>query len=168
MLCYWIISSLYVIERSPLSYTCFANISSCSEGCLFTFSMALFALQKECSLMNLTYSLSWNHLTRPFIILFVLGTLALPGLLDFDLSGVKTQVWCSCVPSRIEHRGHPVWALVQPMPRFYLPGRDLWTRSLRSSTSEILGMTSSPPFDSSSSIVEESSEGCPGRTEKSI
>ena len=163
MLCYWIISSLYIIERNPLSYTCFKNISSCSVGCLFTFSMVLFA-----SLMNLTCSLSWNHLTWPVIILFVLGALALPGLLDFDLSGVKTQVWCSCVPSRIEHRGHPLWALVQPMPQFYLPGSDLWTRSLRSSTSEILGMTSSPPFDSSSSIAEESSEGCPGKTEKSI
>ena len=108
------------------------------------------------------------YLTWPFIILFVLGALALPGLLDFGLSGVKAQVWCSCVPSRIEHRGPPVRAPVQPTPWFYLPGRDLWTRSLRSSTSEILGMTSSPPFDSSSSIAEESSEGCPGKTEKSI
>ena len=112
-----------------------------------------------------------SELEPPHVALYYslcFGALALPGLLDFDLSGVKTQVWCSCVPSRIKHRGHPLWALVQPMPLFYLPGSDLWTRSLRSSTSEILGMTSSPPFDSSSSIAEESSEGCPGKTEKSI
>ena len=159
----------YIYHRNKhLIIHMLCKFSSYSLGCLFTFSKALFASQKECSLMNLTCSLSWNHLTWPFIILFVLGALDLPGLLDFDPSGVQTQVWCSCVPSRVKHSGHPVCALVQLMPRFYLPGRDLWTRSLRSSTSEILGMTSSPPFDSSSSIAEESSEGCPGKTQKSI
>jgi len=57
----------------------------------------------------------------------------------------------------------PKVGLVQPMPRFYLPGRDLWTRSLRSSTSEILGMTSKPHLDSSSSIAGESTEEGPGK-----
>ena len=161
MLCYYIISSLYIIERNPLSYTCFANISSCSVGCLFLDGIVCITYEPY-----LLSELEPPHVALYYSLCF--GALALPGLLDFDLSGVKTQVWCSCVPSRIKHRGHPLWALVQPMPLFYLPGSDLWTRSLRSSTSEILGMTSSPPFDSSSSIAEESSEGCPGKTEKSI
>ena len=116
--------------------------------------------------MNPTCSLSGNHLTWPFIILFVFSALALAALLDFLFFwGQKSSLVLLC-PTKNQTQGHtpsPRWGLVQPMPRFYLPGRDLWTRSLRSSTSEILGMTSKPHLDSSSSIAGESTEEGPGK-----
>ena len=45
-------SCLYILEIKPLSVASFANIFSCSVGCLFTFLMVSFAVQKLVSLIR--------------------------------------------------------------------------------------------------------------------
>ena len=45
-------SCLYILEINPLSVASFANIFSCSEGCLFVLFIASFAVQKHLSLIR--------------------------------------------------------------------------------------------------------------------
>ena len=59
-------SCLYILEFNPLSDVSFAIIFSHSEGCLFTFLIVYFAVQK---LLNLLRS----HLSTSFFISVTLG-----------------------------------------------------------------------------------------------
>jgi len=45
-------SCLYILEINPLLVVLFAIIFSCSEGCLFTFLIVSFAVQKLLSLIR--------------------------------------------------------------------------------------------------------------------
>ena len=58
-------SCLYILEINPLSVASFANIFSCSVGCLFTLLMVSFAVQK-------LFCLIGSHL---FISVFISNTL---------------------------------------------------------------------------------------------
>ena len=65
---FWILSCmscLYILEINPLSVASFANIFSCSEGCLFVLFMVSFAVQKLLSFIR-------SHL---FIFIFIFITL---------------------------------------------------------------------------------------------
>ena len=60
------ISCLYMLDINPLLVISFANISSCSVGCLFVLSVVSFALQKLFSLIR-------SHLFTFAFISFALG-----------------------------------------------------------------------------------------------
>ena len=45
-------SCLYILEIKPLLFSLFANIFSCSVGCLFVLFMVFFAVQKLLSLIR--------------------------------------------------------------------------------------------------------------------
>ena len=48
----YILSCLFILESNPLLLTCFANIFSHSESCLFILFMVSFAVQKLLSLIR--------------------------------------------------------------------------------------------------------------------
>lgn len=56
----WVISSLYILDTSPLWDTWFENIFSLSVGCLFTFLMVSFDAQMILILMMFNLSRHWN------------------------------------------------------------------------------------------------------------
>ena len=65
VVCFFILSCLYILEINPLSVAPFANIFSHSEGCVFILFMVSFAVQKLLSLIR-------SHL---FIFIYIFITL---------------------------------------------------------------------------------------------
>lgn len=124
ILIYWLWVLYIYTRKKPLIISCFAEIfPPVLRVVLFTFSMALFALQKN--VKHEPCLLSEVGTTSPDPLLFCLFwyTLTLPGLLDFDLSRSKLRSELSCfIRSNTRATWGIIEALVQPMLDFYLQG----------------------------------------------
>ena len=70
-------SCLYILEIKPLSVTSFANICSCSVGCLFILFIVFFAVQKLISLI------------RSHLFIFVFMAIALEDLRKYRFDSVR-------------------------------------------------------------------------------
>ena len=76
---------LYILEINPLSVDSFANIFSCSEGCLFVLFVVSFALQKLISFI------------RSHLFIFVFISIALRGGSKKDLAVIYVKECSSYV-----------------------------------------------------------------------
>ena len=83
-------SCLYILEINPLLVVLFAIIFSCSEGCLFTFLIVSFAVQKLLSLIR-------SHLFTFFKNFSYFRRWVIEGSC-FDLCH---RVFCVCFPLRV-------------------------------------------------------------------
>lgn len=110
----------------------------------------------------ISYTLGVGNTNMAHPVLCILAALALPGPLDCIRFRMKTKtdtLLCSTHgltwgPPERSSKAHVL---------IYLPVSDLWTLSLRSNMSEMLGITSRPLLDSSSSAAGASSGETPGK-----
>ena len=78
---------LYILEINPFSVVSFANIFSCSEGCLFVLFMVSFAVQNLLSLIK-------SHL-------FIFISVTLGGGQKRSCCGLCQRVFFLCFPVRV-------------------------------------------------------------------